>query len=98
MAWPTPAKQPLLGDRFLLGLNYPWRTYGGDFGNTAAGPPDGGVVTNAPDVNQNFSDMAAQGVDVVRWFVFGNGIRGIDFGGLNLDQGSDRLGMNGRAA
>jgi hypothetical protein len=61
---------------FITGANYPWLTYGADFGSgprRAIGVHYGGVY------DSDFASMAAHGVEVVRWFVFADGRSGIDF-------------------
>ena len=58
---------------FLLGVNYPWLDYAGDFG----GSPRGhfGVVSTEKfeRVKNDFEQMRECGVRVVRWFLFGDG-------------------------
>jgi hypothetical protein len=59
-----------------LGVNYPWRRYGGDFGPTVWGT-DGGVRAHVAAVRADFAAMTAAGVQVVRWFVFTDARGGI---------------------
>lgn len=62
-----------------VGVNYPWRHYGGDFGVTVWGTHHG--ITSAPaEVAADFAAMAAVGVEVVRWFVFTDARGGIRIG------------------
>ena len=63
----------------IVGVNYPWRHYGGDFGATVWGRHSG--VSIAPgEIADDCASMAAHGVRVVRWFVFADGR-----GGLRVD-------------
>lgn len=52
-----------------VGVNYPWRRYGGDFGPTVWGTRHG-VRADAAEVGADFAAMADLGIEVVRWFVF----------------------------
>ncbi len=61
------------------GVNYPWRHYGGDFGPTVWGSHQG-IAAAAPAIAADLCDLAAAGVEVVRWFVFTDGR-----GGLAID-------------
>lgn len=65
--------------RFTPGANYPWHWYGVDFGIS----PWGHLGVSTPDarkeVEEDFADLNAHGVKVVRWFVFGDGRSGIQF-------------------
>lgn len=63
-----------------VGVNYPWRHYGGDFGPTVWGTSDG-IGANRDEVARDFAVMAELGVEVVRWFVFTDGR-----GGLAVDR------------
>jgi hypothetical protein len=58
---------------FFLGVNYPWRKYGEDFGGAAghhAGISSGGALES---VALDFEKIRETGVTVVRWFLFGDG-------------------------
>ncbi len=52
-----------------VGVNYPWRRYGGDFGPTIWRTHHG-ILADRDAVANDFAVMAALGVEVVRWFVF----------------------------
>ncbi len=65
------------GDYFLLGANYPWKSYGGDFGGNAWGTY--GVHTKPDEYAAQFQQMADGGLQVVRWFVFTDGRAGVIF-------------------
>jgi hypothetical protein len=58
---------------FFLGVNYPWRNYGQDFGGAGAehlgiSLPDAGEI-----VRSDFAQIQETGATVVRWFLFGDG-------------------------
>lgn len=61
------------------GVNYPWRHYGGDFGPTVWGTHHG-ILSASAEVAADLADMAAAGVEVVRWFVFTDARGGIRVG------------------
>ena len=56
---------------FLFGANYPWHSYGNDFGENAWG--HNGVSSARTEVEADFEAMSAMGVRVVRWFIFTDG-------------------------
>src|SRR5262249_18031106 len=64
--------------RFMYGVNYAWEIYGGDFGGISRWN-QAGVAGNVGAVSSRLGDMAAHGVDVVRWWVWpdfrGNGVQ-----------------------
>lgn len=66
-------------EAFLLGLNYPWRSYGGDFGGNAWGTY--GVHTQPDAYGGDLDQIDAMRAGVVRWFVFTDGRAGITFAG-----------------
>ena len=76
---------------FLIGANLPWMHYGIDFGANAW-RPDGGIAQaeDRAELEQVFTQLAATGVQYVRWFLFCDGRGGIEFtaGGrpLGLDE------------
>jgi hypothetical protein len=67
---------------FYHGCNYPWSTdgttvfYGLDFGDNIWGSHLG-VSTRRTRIERDFTDMAALGLTVARWFLFGDGRAGI---------------------
>ncbi|WAS92870.1 cellulase family glycosylhydrolase [Nannocystis punicea] len=67
------------GDYFLLGANYPWLNYGGDFGGNNWGTY--GVHTKQAEVGAHFDAMQGDGLRVARWFVFTDGRAGVSFAG-----------------
>ena len=75
---PSGSRIPVGGkDAFLLGANYPWKSYGGDFGGNAWGTY--GVHTKPEEYAAQFQQMADGGLQVVRWFVFTDGRAGVIF-------------------
>lgn len=52
-----------------VGVNYPWRRYGGDFGPTVWGTQHG-IRSAHRDIAADLAAMRAAGIDIVRWFVF----------------------------
>ncbi|HZV60628.1 MAG TPA: hypothetical protein VFF42_09815, partial [Candidatus Eremiobacteraceae bacterium] len=68
---------------FSLGVNYPWSTYGYDFGS------DFGVST--PHTNSavaaDFARIRDCGATIVRWFLFGVGNSGIDCSSAGIPRG-----------
>jgi len=74
-------------DYFLLGANYPWKSYGGDFGGNAWGTY--GVHTKPDEYNAQFQQIADGGLQVVRWFVFTDGRAGVIFDNSGTPSGLD---------
>ncbi len=81
-----PAEKPLPplfqpSSQFAIGINYPWRNYGGDFGANVWGGHEG---VNTPkglqEVDADFNWLSSQGLNVVRWFIFCDGRGGLKFG------------------
>ena len=58
---------------FFLGVNYPWRKYGQDFGR--GGPVHVGMsLAEAREiVARDFVQIQNIGATVIRWFLFGDG-------------------------
>ncbi len=66
--------------QFAVGVNYPWRNYGGDFGATVWGIHDGVSTTEARrQIDKDFEQISEIGFKVVRWFVFCDGRSGLKF-------------------
>lgn len=63
--------------RFLFGANYPWHNYGHDFGENAWGHD--GVSAQRNEIEADFDNLSAMGIQVVRWFVFADGAAAPDF-------------------
>jgi hypothetical protein len=74
-----------------VGVNYPWRRYGGDFGPTVWGPPDG-IRAHAGEIRRDLATLSAAGVEVVRWFVFTDAR-----GGLAIDDAGWPAGIHPEA-
>jgi len=73
MPAPPPDRLTVRGERFFLaGVNYPWRT-GQDFGTGAWGHSGVSNPTTRAEVETDFANMAAHGVRIVKWRVFGDG-------------------------
>jgi hypothetical protein len=56
------------------GVNYPWFSYGWDFGPAPPGWRGGDDPSWAPHVGQHLEHLSALGVSVVRWFILGDGL------------------------
>ncbi|HTQ98230.1 MAG TPA: hypothetical protein VMH89_15565 [Candidatus Acidoferrum sp.] len=67
---------------FFLGVNYPWRNYGQDFGQTAG--KHQGISTHEAQqsVTNEFAQIQRSGATIVRWFLFGDGR-----GGFHAEKG-----------
>ena len=76
---------PFDDSAFSLGVNYPWRMYGQDFG--CAGDEHVGISVRSVRelVARDFEQIRQAGVSVVRWFVFGDGR-----GGFQAEKGIAR--------
>ena len=79
-----------MSDEFLVGVNLPWLTYGGDFGANRW-HPDGGVARPAQRalLRSTLAPLSDLGVEVVRWFVLTDGRAG-----LRDDAGGGLLGLD----
>lgn len=65
--------KPVSHPTFFLGVNYPWRKYGQDFG-CAGSEHEGLSLPHAREVvARDFAQIRDAGAVVVRWFVFGDG-------------------------
>jgi len=56
------------------GVNYPWFSYGWDFGPAPPGWRSGNDPDWVPHIGQHLQHLAAIGVSVVRWFILGDGL------------------------
>lgn len=86
------AGNPLRIDRpsgFLLGLNYPWRRYGNDFGGNAWGSYGVHDAAARAEIEADFARMSGMGMSTVRWFVFADGRAGIRFDADGMPTGLD---------
>lgn len=77
-------------DRFVLGVNLPWRRYGCDFGANAW-EPGGGLagVADRDALEDVFTRLAANRIRWVRWFLFCDGRAGIMWGPDGTPMGLD---------
>ena len=57
-----------------VGVNYPWFSYGWDFGPAPAGWRGGDDPEWVPHIGEDLERLAAIGVSVIRWFVLGDGL------------------------
>jgi hypothetical protein len=57
-----------------VGVNYPWFSYGWDFGPAPPGWRSGGDPAWVPHIGQHLQQLAAIGVSVIRWFILGDGL------------------------
>ncbi len=65
-------------DGFLLGVNLPWVSYGGDFGANAWRPGGGIARPDAsPTARRLLREVADTGARAVRWFVLADGRAGL---------------------
>jgi hypothetical protein len=81
------------GDRFLLGVNYPYHQYGNDFGGNAWGSYGVHDPKTYEVVDADFEQLSSMGVRTVRWFVFTDGRAGIKFDGEGMPSGLDEFVM-----
>jgi hypothetical protein len=56
------------------GVNYPWFSYGWDFGAAPPGWRGGNDPDWAPHIGQHLQHLAGIGISVVRWFILGDGL------------------------
>ncbi len=70
---PPPTPTEGIDQCFLygLGVNYPWRNYGHDFGE--AWTPHDGAGTYQQQLDADFAYLKEHGVETVRWFLFADG-------------------------
>lgn len=93
VATPPPAGNRLPGTgglpSFFLGLNYPWKDYGRDFGTNIWGYD--GVASKVSTVTSDFGNIQGYGAKIVRWWVFGDLRAGILF-----DSNGNPTGVDGK--
>jgi hypothetical protein len=69
--------------RFMYGLNYAWENFAGDFGGGSRG-----IAATRDTVNGTLQQMAANGVNVIRWWVWPNFTgEGVTFDGSGTPTG-----------
>ena len=81
------------GDRYLLGVNYPYHRYGNDFGGNGWGSYGVHDPSTYAEVDADFARLSSLGVRTVRWFVFADGRAGITFDAAGLPTGLDAFVM-----
>jgi hypothetical protein len=57
-----------------VGVNYPWFSYGWDFGPAPPGWRSGQDPEWVPHIGEHLQHLAEIGVSVIRWFVLGDGL------------------------
>jgi hypothetical protein len=62
---------------FFLAVNYPWLTYGADFGRSPWGHSGISLQKSRATVAADFAAIRSSGVSVVRWFLLCDGRSGI---------------------
>ena len=65
----TPVHSAELKEQFSFGINYAWKNYAGDFGGIT-GWGKQGVAADPEAYRAELQDMAANGIKVVRWWVW----------------------------
>lgn len=58
-----------LKESFSYGLNYAWKNYSGDFGGIGPWAKDG-VASDPGPFEEELNDMADNGIEVIRWWVW----------------------------
>ncbi|HEY9772699.1 MAG TPA: hypothetical protein V6C81_02695 [Planktothrix sp.] len=66
-------------NKFMVGVNYPWVSYGSDFGDSYWGHVGVSDPATAAVVEHDFADLESQHITVVRWFLWANGHAGLTF-------------------
>lgn len=93
LALSTGPKQqlPFSPDKFWLGANLPWLSYGLDFGANAW-QKEGGLATpkQAAKLDAELAKLAAAGVNNVRWFMLTDGRAGLLFAADGTPLGVDK--------
>jgi hypothetical protein len=56
------------------GVNYPWFSYGWDFGSAPPGWRAGNDPDWVPHIRQHLQHLATLGISVIRWFILGDGL------------------------
>jgi hypothetical protein len=74
---PVVAPLSFDGSKFTAGINYPWNHYARDFGANVWGHAGVSEPTNYARVEADFQLMQDSGVQITRWFVFGDARAGI---------------------
>ncbi len=83
----------MTNDRFIIGVNYPWRHYGQDFGTSGWGHR--GLAAAVDELRRDFEEIRARlsggGKPVVRVFVFADGRASPEFNASGEVTGFDDL-------
>jgi hypothetical protein len=70
-----------LSSGYVIGANYPWLNYGFDFGDSQLGHLGISTASGAARLEQDFAQLSAHGVRLVRLFVLCDGRSGLRFDG-----------------
>jgi hypothetical protein len=79
------------GPDFFLAVNYPWLTYGADFGRSPWGHSGISLEQSRASVAADFGAIRSSGVSVVRWFLLCDGRSGIRYENRIPSGPDDRL-------
>jgi hypothetical protein len=79
------------GDWYLLGVNYPYHSYGNDFGGNAWGSYGVHDPNTYKEIDSDFAQLSSLGVRTVRWFVFTDARAGIEFDSAGMPSGLDEF-------
>jgi hypothetical protein len=82
------------------GVNYPWFSYGWDFGPAPPGWRSGNDPAWVAHIGEHLQHLAAIGISVVRWFILGDGLTygtGPNAPELDRDSAGWRFGCPGLA-
>jgi hypothetical protein len=69
--------QFLVPGKLIVGMNYPWLNYGGDFGTNGWGHGGISVPKQHDRLESDFADLESHGIHVIRWWLFADGHSGI---------------------
>src|SRR5262245_44111930 len=67
------------GSNFFLAVNYPWLSYGADFGRSPWGYSGMALEPSRATAAADFAAIRSRGVSVVRWFLLCDGRSGIRY-------------------
>lgn len=67
------------GSNFFLAVNYPWLTYGADFGRAPWGHSGVSLAQTSEIVAADFAKIRSTGTSVVRWFLLCDGRSGVRY-------------------
>lgn len=82
-SFPRLSPLPERTEPFAVGINYPWRNYGWDFGrNPWASDPNvsDGLAQHHKELERDFANLHEHGIDIIRVFVFCDLRTGLAYG------------------